>query len=928
MRGTSSSILSVKNGGMTFIASMNLLFWVLLSIIWIQSPLVTSSASSLLKDPYWKSLLLNPLRTYKSTDDNLNNQSSIRKHFHSNELQTINTMVSNFLMYHDDKMWEPVNEVSIDKPFILFHQRKAGGSSLRDTLFDAAHRLKLPEYIPCKYRDCDIYTFPRDSLYAVYAGHYKWGAQSDLAKFNKTRRSQFSCATNYRHPISRIESCLYFRFEHTFQGKCLHDLDLETYHNLLLSVDEFGTSCLNEPFRILSGYTDEMIIDHLMDGVHSDSERRVHNRRLLDYSALNVFNLTLQHTLRCTPLLLEFPESYDLMSSRIPSLGNMGGFKSTVWIQVGSKTKKVCGHLQGEQLALTESYAALEVMLYDAVLRKVLRRIADIDPSFLFHMKCRDASPSRDYIPLEETKGTPMALVAANGVQVVQIRTLIEYALGYYTGTIRARREYMGMFPAEQFCGKRMVAISAEVSVFKVRGDPMNNYNAVLDYFLSASKKRCHHGMIPNFQRASILTEDPFFKLWQVLSRLNTTSESMYIHALGLLELKKLKRIPADMLSVKEKRRRLSTMPMDSGGGGHVHNQHGHGHHANNNLRGNHHASQATATGTVSIVPAASVPLAPPLSQANVDSILDSMNAPSASQTTTAASTSTAAQTQEQPPTKAQVESVLASLNSVLPPPKLQAREEEDEEKMSQQQQLQQGQRPDDLDSANATSNSTTSGHMDKITTEKVLITGSMLEYEFYHNYFDLFFDWYTFSWLFNDHIYLYRSYVNTTRAALEGLDKVEFQTVNDLLTSEFGKQLPKYDPANYLFISYDSILEGAVEISTDTKVHSTFVDNGMTLKYNGTFAYTPQNNALMRLLQETGYADKVKISAVQCAFSHVQSASDQWMTSEKIKNLKAMRSFYSKYPSVLQAVQKLIKKRLNMILLAPEQMRFLYPLI
>ncbi len=134
---------------------------------------------------------------------------------------------------------------------------------------------------------CDTYAFPSNSVgqIAIYAGHFRWGIQSDLARSgHKYSRTHFSCLTNYRHPIDRIESCIYYRFQDKLNGACLMDMSFEQIQDILTWVDPYGQTCLNEPFRIMSGFHEDAVIDHLMDasfeGIEEVGGKSLRVRRL------------------------------------------------------------------------------------------------------------------------------------------------------------------------------------------------------------------------------------------------------------------------------------------------------------------------------------------------------------------------------------------------------------------------------------------------------------------------------------------------------------------------------------------------------------------------------------------------------------------------------------------------------------------------
>lgn len=489
--------------------------WKVIVVIALLILMIVVEASKLLKDEYWRDLLINPILDYANSTDNLHRNESIRAFFTDSELETLHEVVTEFLLYPNEQLWKPVGEVSIERPFILFHQRKAGGSSLRATLERAGKILELPYFIPCAGINCDLYTFPYSSKYAIYAGHFKWGTQGDFARFNTSHRSEFSCATNFRHPFSRIESCLYYRFFDRLKGRCVMDMPMDEFREMFLDTDEYGSSCINEPFRVLSGVNDEVVIDNLMHG-KEDSFRR-QRRQLVSSYAMEVFKQTVKHIQRCPPVVLEIAETYDILAETIPKLGRVGAFEATAMEKVGSKSRKICDHLEGDYLEVVKEYAGLEMILYDAVVRKSLVQIATKYSDYLFHMKCIDGFPKRDYLTLVQSKGAPIALVGNNNDDTFNIRTLIEHSTGFYMGSIRSRREYSTYFPGDSFCGKRMVAVFAEISNFLVRPDYNASSSAKLEYYYASSIRKCKRGMIPHFTKGAILALDPFFIIWKKL---------------------------------------------------------------------------------------------------------------------------------------------------------------------------------------------------------------------------------------------------------------------------------------------------------------------------------------------------------------------------------------------------------------------------
>ena len=193
----------------------------------------------------------------------------IKNMYGNKTVASISSILRSFLS--EPALWsEPVTDVSGAHPFIFFHQRKAGGSSIRQALWASARGHDLTTYIPCKDMHCDTYTLPKlippqhhhhqrrkhtkhkkvkstwydGTRKAVYAGHFPWGEPQNKFELydatslqgNKTSTA-FSCATNYRSPIPRIASCLYMRHEEKMKGNCVSDMDSVTLEYLLREPD-------------------------------------------------------------------------------------------------------------------------------------------------------------------------------------------------------------------------------------------------------------------------------------------------------------------------------------------------------------------------------------------------------------------------------------------------------------------------------------------------------------------------------------------------------------------------------------------------------------------------------------------------------------------------------------------------------------------
>lgn len=281
--------------------------------------------------------------------------------------QRLDQIISDYMAIPNKEMWSQRPVVNVSHPFIFFHQRKAGGTSIRYTLFHTAKKLELHTFIPCFSAPCDTYVFPHHSnKTAIFAGHFLYGEQHELARWGASREFNFSCTTNFRAPVDRIVSCIYFRFRVLLNGTCLSKLSSAALKDFMFKRDSFGDSCLNEPFYIMSGFRDRSYLDTLDD---------LRRRRLYTHGAVTVFEMTLSHVERCAPVVLEIPESYALMSLRFPQLVANGAFNST---QRENVLKKKCPELSGAHLDLIKQHSKLEQRLYDAVYQKVLSAVEEL----------------------------------------------------------------------------------------------------------------------------------------------------------------------------------------------------------------------------------------------------------------------------------------------------------------------------------------------------------------------------------------------------------------------------------------------------------------------------------------------------------------------------------------------------------------------
>ena len=310
----------------------------------------------------------------------------------------IEGIVNKFLISPNLALWAPVQEISEEHPYFFFHSRRAAGSTLRNNLYDAAHTLGLPSYLSCENGiDCNENTIPHDLNKAIYAVHIKWGDHLKLDQLKSHRRvyditaahtgidNSYSCTANIREPVSRIISCFQARFlSEVRAGKipadtCIGDLSLKKIFFLLTAVDKVAGSCLNEPFRILSGQSNEGAINNL--GMEIDANRTL-ALPILSHLSSDVLGQTFMHLQQCVPFVLELPEeSSDLMAYKFPSLYKGGAFRVQMASNVNRDSDRCPGDRSrptAQQVSFLEQFAAYERVLYDAVVQKVKAAHAEL----------------------------------------------------------------------------------------------------------------------------------------------------------------------------------------------------------------------------------------------------------------------------------------------------------------------------------------------------------------------------------------------------------------------------------------------------------------------------------------------------------------------------------------------------------------------
>eukprot|EP00472_Partenskyella_glossopodia_P004457 CAMPEP_0197516460 /NCGR_PEP_ID=MMETSP1318-20131121/1334_1 /TAXON_ID=552666 /ORGANISM="Partenskyella glossopodia, Strain RCC365" /LENGTH=324 /DNA_ID=CAMNT_0043065215 /DNA_START=380 /DNA_END=1354 /DNA_ORIENTATION=+ len=196
---------------------------------------------------------------------------------------------------------------SSSEPFVFFHVRKAGGSTLRSALYNASVDLQINNHIPCHGDlDCETYSPPKRVINqekaAILAGHFYWpevymyGRSYDGPyQVNAAGRTPFRCVVQMRKTIGRVKSCWDYRMVQegvTKNYSQAGDMSAEDWKELLPgAMSRFNEGCNNEVARILSDMGRNEI---QINGLNA-------KQRLFPF----VLNETLAHLSQCVVTMLD-----------------------------------------------------------------------------------------------------------------------------------------------------------------------------------------------------------------------------------------------------------------------------------------------------------------------------------------------------------------------------------------------------------------------------------------------------------------------------------------------------------------------------------------------------------------------------------------------------------------------------------------------
>ena len=242
---------------------------------------------------------------------------------------------------------EPFLQPTTDAPFIFFHQRKAGGTSIRQLVFNT---FKNNSWVPCLSARCVPWNPPPHSEQGksvAYASHLNYVSMRQftrqkvdkgeletdllengtLAKVHKLNDTHFgSCLTNIRSTIKRVVSCWNYRMiderrrEGIVQLPAANELSALDWAKLLpTSYSIYSEGCNNEIFRTMGSAIDEPYINTISPDHPSFSYE---------------FNKTANHLSKCVIVMNERCEdSNKIIAYFLPWLGEVDICKT--WMNKG-----------------------------------------------------------------------------------------------------------------------------------------------------------------------------------------------------------------------------------------------------------------------------------------------------------------------------------------------------------------------------------------------------------------------------------------------------------------------------------------------------------------------------------------------------------------------------------------------------------------
>lgn len=134
---------------------------------------------------------------------------------------------------------------------------------------------------------------------------------------------------------------------------------------------------------------------------------------------------------------------------------------------------------------------------------------------------------SRSYLPFKgHAMKIPPLLTSLPGSGNSWSRLLIEYASGYYTGSLYGDTTLVEVFPAEKYCGLRMIAIKAHPANLQLLEGERSIW--VTD---KTTRSLCNKGLIKRFYRMLLLVRNPWNAIYsEFIRRQSAKSMELKFH--------------------------------------------------------------------------------------------------------------------------------------------------------------------------------------------------------------------------------------------------------------------------------------------------------------------------------------------------------------------------------------------------------------
>jgi hypothetical protein len=126
---------------------------------------------------------------------------------------------------------------------------------------------------------------------------------------------------------------------------------------------------------------------------------------------------------------------------------------------------------------------------------------------------CSAKYNSRMFLP-ESKMRLPPALYTFPGSGNTWCRLLIEFATGYYSGSLYSDHSLQSILPGERACGQRTSIVKVHPNDITV--DILKGQGVIIP---QTNKHICKKGAINFFDRVIFLVRDPFFSIWSEYQR-------------------------------------------------------------------------------------------------------------------------------------------------------------------------------------------------------------------------------------------------------------------------------------------------------------------------------------------------------------------------------------------------------------------------